>query len=255
MPKAKHVSVRAAQGAQLRSAKRKAMRWANRLQKAGFTEEARQLRETAGQISAGRGRSYGEAAKSAAKQVEETVASQKSLHESMMRFRREEASFRRGMGSPLSQGVGLSNLMTYKKRSVTVQQRHVAESGRYTVSTEVVDIRRESMRERARLMGDYFYSQNKRAGMYSGDALEAYGMEHGNKSGVAAWRAFWNEAGEHRHFIEVLDKITVAAAEGRPMDDELLDLFKDLEDMLDSPRAAGYLESLFDTWSTKNTRI
>lgn len=247
MTKPRKVTPRAAEGARLRSARSKAMRWAERLKSMGYVEQARQIRETAGAIRAGRGRKYSDEAKKSAAQVEKAMRSQKSLHSSLARFHREERSFNRGMGGPLTQGIGLKNLMRFKSGYATLSQRIVHKDGSVTERQTTVERRRYAMKIRARIMTSVFYSVNKRGSMFTEDAVEALGMAEGSSSAVSAWRTFWRgETGQAA--IKAADAIAEAIAQGKPLDKDLLWAKQTIEDIIGSPRSGGFLDRLWTTW-------
>ncbi len=245
-------TARAAEGKALRRQREAARRYAVHLEKLGYMESARRLRETSALISAGRGRSYSDEARQAAAQVKADVARQKNALASLARFNREAASARRGYQSPLTQGMGFTDLRQFPNRTVQRDVSHVnRRTGRVTHRTVTEETRALAAKKRFQLMESYFYrfyqSQGLEAGpghvqgwlnaegLYPGpeDRLGSIVMGTGAESAIAAWQSFW--AGVPDEVKKTIDDIAVQLAQNGRIDEETLDMAGDEGLVTDSP--------------------
>lgn len=236
----RHESERAALGKQLRSQREKALRYARRLEEQGYAESARQVRETASLIRAGRGRSYGEEARRAAEETASMMSRAREALASLKRFNREAASARRGMASPLTQGLGFTDLHQFPRQTLIEVQKKPDRRGRVREKVVQREIRSEAAKERFRIMESYFYRSYSSEGLAAGPGqvlgwMGAEGLYPGAKdrlgsivmgteasSAFQAWSDFWHDP-EQETALRIIDQIAVEIATQGYISDETLD--------------------------------
>lgn len=252
---ARKVSARAAEGKALRSQKAKAGRYARRLEALGYAEAARRIRESAGLIRAGRGRGYSEEAKAAARDVAAAVSRAREALASLPRFQREARSARRGMSSPLTQGLGFTDLRQFPRMFQTQTVRRVGKRGRVNEAKRTVELRSLAERQRFALMESYFYRSYRSGGLSAGPGqvlgwMGAEGLYPGSsnrlgsivmgtdaESAFTAWRDFWQDPA-NRGAVEVIDRIAVELATNGRLSDETRDMAEDEGVLESSPRSS-----------------
>lgn len=254
-------SARAALGKQLRSQKEKALRYARRLEERGYAETARQVRETASGIRAGRGRAYSEEAKRSAEDVASMMSRARDALDSLKRFNREAASARRGMASPLTQGYGFTDLHQFPRQERTFVKRKVSKKGKVTETPETVELRNYAAQRRFAIMESYFYRTFKSEGLKAGpgqvlgwmgseglypgarDRLGSIVMGTEAKSAFQAWDVFWRNP-ERETALQIIDQIAVEIAQQGYISDETLDWAFDEGVLESSPRKS--LQQIYD---------
>lgn len=239
----KKTTARAAEGKQLRRQRDAARRYARRLEKQGYAESARRLRESAGLIAAGRGRRYGEEAKAAAREVKASVARSKSALASIKRFQREASSARRGVASPLTQGMGFTDLGQFPRQYKQFLEKHVSKKGRITEKPVTREIRTYAAQKRFQLMESYFYRSYAHQGLDAGEGrvlgwmgseglypgasnrLGSIVMGTDAESAMRAWTDFWRNQPEE--IKKLIDEIAVEIAQNGEMSEATRKLAED----------------------------
>lgn len=257
----RHESARAALGKRLRSQREKALRYARRLEEQGYAESARQVRETASSIRAGRGRSYGEEARRAAEETASMMSRARDALASLRRFNREAASARRGMASPLTQGLGFTDLHQFPRQTRTELQKKVSKKGRVTFKSVTREFRSDAAKERFRIMESYFYRSYRSEGLAAGPGqvlgwMGAEGLYPGSKdrlgsivmgteasSAFQAWSNFWHDP-EQETALRIIDLIAVEMATQGYISDETLDWAYDEGVLESSPQKA--MQQVYD---------
>lgn len=208
----------------LRATRGKALRYSQKLEKAGFSDAATELKFIAGRMTAGGTRSYGSDAKAAEKEAIRTMARFRAAEKSAAIFNSELNALASGQKSALTQGMGIGRLEKMKPRPAERTVRTVDRRGRVTgEETKIVDRQQEAMEMRGRMMSGVFFQAEKSVweeGPYSSRAT-TIALEHGTTA-EKAWKDFWHQS-ENRTVAKYIDSMSRAWAVHGTTGDEAMD--------------------------------